>query len=72
MPLTQGGPPEWIWGRTSEALKWEVGAAGRADGLRVAGAVRPGDRAAAILHRHRADFTRAVRSVTSLRRWKAR
>ena len=24
MPLIQGGPPEWIWERTPEALKWEV------------------------------------------------
>ena len=24
MPLIQGGPPEWIWDRTPEALTWEV------------------------------------------------
>jgi hypothetical protein len=24
MPLIQGGPPEWIWERTAEKLKWEV------------------------------------------------
>jgi hypothetical protein len=24
MPLIQGGPPEWIWERTAEVLKWEV------------------------------------------------
>jgi hypothetical protein len=24
MPLIQGGPPEWIWERMPEALKWEV------------------------------------------------
>ena len=24
MPLIQGGPPEWMWERTPEALKWEV------------------------------------------------
>ena len=24
MPLIQGGPPEWIWERPPEALKWEV------------------------------------------------
>ncbi|HEV3204153.1 MAG TPA: hypothetical protein VGY77_07215 [Gemmataceae bacterium] len=24
MPLIQGGPPEWIWERTPEKLKWEI------------------------------------------------
>jgi hypothetical protein len=24
MPLIQGGPPEWIWERTPENLKWEI------------------------------------------------
>ena len=24
MPLIQGGPPEWIWERTPDVLKWEV------------------------------------------------
>ena len=24
MPLVQGGPPEWIWERPAEELKWEV------------------------------------------------
>ena len=24
MPLIQGGPPEWIWERTHDSLKWEV------------------------------------------------
>ncbi len=24
MPLIQGGPPEWIWERTPDALKWEI------------------------------------------------
>jgi hypothetical protein len=24
MPLIQGGPPEWIWERTANLLKWEV------------------------------------------------
>ena len=24
MPLIQGGPPEWIWERTPEKLKWEL------------------------------------------------
>jgi hypothetical protein len=24
MPLIQGGPPEWIWERTPEKLKWEM------------------------------------------------
>jgi hypothetical protein len=22
MPMIQGGPPEWIWKRTPEALNW--------------------------------------------------
>jgi hypothetical protein len=24
MPLIQGGPPEWIWERPPEKLKWEI------------------------------------------------
>jgi hypothetical protein len=24
MPLIQGGPPEWIWERTPDVLKWEI------------------------------------------------
>ena len=24
MPLVQGGPPEWVWERPSEQLRWEV------------------------------------------------
>ncbi len=24
MPLIQGGPPQWIWERTPDSLKWEV------------------------------------------------
>jgi hypothetical protein len=24
MPLIQGGPPEWIWERTADPLKWEL------------------------------------------------
>ena len=24
MPLVQGGPPEWIWERTPDPLRWEV------------------------------------------------
>jgi hypothetical protein len=32
MPLTQGGPLGWIWGRTPEALRWEVVASERPDG----------------------------------------
>ncbi len=24
MPLIQGGPPEWIWERTANLLRWEV------------------------------------------------
>ena len=24
MPLIQGGPPEWIWERTPNLLKWEL------------------------------------------------
>jgi len=24
MPLIQGGPPEWIWERTADPLRWEV------------------------------------------------
>ena len=32
MPLIQGGPPEWIWERTPEKLKWEVVTSDRPDG----------------------------------------
>ena len=35
MPLIQGGPPEWIWERTPEKLKWEVVASERPDGQTV-------------------------------------
>ena len=24
MPLMQGGPPQWLWERTPDPLKWEV------------------------------------------------
>ena len=24
MPMIQGGPPEWIWERTPDPLRWEV------------------------------------------------
>lgn len=24
MPLIQGGPPQWVWERTADPLKWEV------------------------------------------------
>jgi hypothetical protein len=24
MPLIQGGPPEWIWERSADFLKWDV------------------------------------------------
>ena len=32
MPLIQGGPPEWIWERTPEKLKWEIIPSDRPDG----------------------------------------
>jgi hypothetical protein len=32
MPLIQGGPPEWIWERTPEKLKWGVVTSERPDG----------------------------------------
>ena len=32
MPLIQGGPPEWIWERMPETLKWEVVQSGRPAG----------------------------------------
>lgn len=32
MPLIQGGPPEWIWERTPEALKWEIATSDRPGG----------------------------------------
>jgi hypothetical protein len=24
MPLIQGGPPEWIWERTPDTIRWDV------------------------------------------------
>ena len=24
MPLIQGGPPEWIWERTADPLRWDI------------------------------------------------
>jgi hypothetical protein len=35
MPLIQGGPPEWIWERTPEALQWEVATSDRPGGQAV-------------------------------------
>src|SRR5437879_2649294 len=35
VPLMQGGPPEWIWERTPEALRWEVVTSDRPDGQTV-------------------------------------
>ena len=35
MPLIRGGPPEWIWERTPEALKWEVVPSDQPDGQTV-------------------------------------
>jgi hypothetical protein len=32
MGLIQGGPPEWIWERTPEVLKWEIVSVDRPDG----------------------------------------
>jgi hypothetical protein len=32
VPLTQGGPPEWIWERAPEKLRWEVVPSERPDG----------------------------------------
>jgi len=31
-PLVQGGPPEWIWERPVERLKWEVIPSGLQEG----------------------------------------
>jgi len=35
MPLIQGGPPEWIWERIPERLKWEIVTSERPDGRTV-------------------------------------
>jgi hypothetical protein len=32
MPLIQGGPPEWIWERTANMLRWELVPSQRPDG----------------------------------------
>jgi hypothetical protein len=32
MPLIQGGPPEWIWERNPERLKWDIVPVERPDG----------------------------------------
>jgi hypothetical protein len=41
MPLIQGGPPEWIWERAPEKLRWEVVASERPEGV-VLGLRQPG------------------------------
>jgi len=35
MPLIQGGPPEWIWERTADPLKWEFIPSNSRDGKQV-------------------------------------
>jgi hypothetical protein len=35
MPLIQGGPPEWIWERTAEKVKWEIVSSHGLDGQTV-------------------------------------
>jgi hypothetical protein len=35
MPLIQGGPPEWIWERTADRLKWELVASQSLEGEEV-------------------------------------
>ena len=35
IPLIQGGPPEWIWERLPEALKWEIVTSVRPNGQTV-------------------------------------
>ena len=35
MLLIRGGPPEWIWERTPEALRWEVVPSDQPDGQTV-------------------------------------
>jgi hypothetical protein len=31
MPLVQGGPPEWIWERTPDTIRWELVASNAPD-----------------------------------------
>jgi len=33
MPLVQGGPPEWIWERTADLLKWNIIPSERGQGI---------------------------------------
>ena len=35
MPIIQGGPPEWIWERTSDPLKWSIVPSHQPDGQSV-------------------------------------
>jgi hypothetical protein len=35
VPLIQGGPPEWIWERNPEKLKWEIVTSTNPDGRTV-------------------------------------
>jgi hypothetical protein len=35
MPLIQGGPPEWIWERTPDPLKWDLAASTSLEGHQV-------------------------------------
>ena len=35
MPIIQGGPPEWIWERTADPLKWSIVPSEQPDGQTV-------------------------------------
>lgn len=35
MPLIQGGPPEWIWERTADPVKWTLAPSKAMDGTDV-------------------------------------
>jgi hypothetical protein len=35
VPLIQGGPPEWIWERNPEKLKWEIATSTNREGQTV-------------------------------------
>jgi hypothetical protein len=49
MPFIQGRPPEWIWERIPETLKWDIIASDPPDGQTLY-ELRARDHEAAILH----------------------
>ena len=62
MPLIQGGPPEWIWGKNSRSTQVGIGSFSRLEwrySLRSESELRPRDHEIAVLYDTRSsDFSR--------------